>query len=437
MAFSKAETSFTVSELTRQIRDLLETRLGSVWVNGEISNFRQQSSGHCYFTLKDATAQLSAVLFKSAANSLTFQPKDGQQVVLLGEITVYEIQGKYQIIVRQMRPQGLGDLQQRFETLKKKLLAEGLFEPERKKPLPQYPSRLAIITSPTGAAIQDMLNIFQRRAPQLQIFLFPVRVQGINAAQEICHAIESLNRWHQQNKLQIDVLILARGGGSLEDLWPFNEENVARTLAACPIPTISGVGHEVDFTITDFVADLRAPTPSAAAELAIPDRQEILRNLYKCYQSLNRVVLNQIAQHRLHWKRLINSIVFRDPIRVVALFQQRLDDLIDFLSKAPQLSLHKKEQILSHLNFRLLPYSPKKVLPLYRTRLQSLTTKLELLNPLHILKRGFALIKTPEGALVRSVTQLPENSPFQVQFHDGNLEAVTKKNFFAIKNLSS
>lgn len=437
MTHSASTSPLTVSELTRQIRGLLETRLGSIWVKGEISNFRQQSSGHCYFTLKDASAQLSAVLFKSAANYLTFQPKDGQQVALFGEITVYELQGKYQIVVREMQPQGVGDLQQRFEALKKKLFTEGLFDSERKKPLPRYPSHLGIVTSPTGAAIQDMLNILKRRAPQIQIYLFPVRVQGINAAREICQAIEHLSRWQQKNKLPLDALILSRGGGSLEDLWPFNEESVARALAACPIPTISGVGHEVDFTIADFVADLRAPTPSAAAELAIPDRQDTLKSIHKCYNALYRATANQLSHYRLHFHRLIHSVAFRDPARVVALFQQRLDDLADYLLKGPQRAFQQKQQRFTHFNLRFSQFSPKKMFPFYHSQLKSLVTKLELLNPLHTLKRGFAFIKTSDGKIVRSATQLPEKTLFQVQLHDGNLEAIVKKNFLTHKNVSS
>lgn len=420
------KTCLTVSELTRQIRDLLEVQLGSVWVKGEISNFRQQSSGHCYFTLKDASAQLSAVLFKGTANTIPFKPRNGQQVALFGEITVYELQGKYQIIVRQMVPQGLGDLQQRFEALKKKLLAEGLFDTERKKSLPQYPTQVAIITSPTGAAIQDMLNVLKRRAPQLQLYLYPVRVQGNESAQEISQAIQKLSDWHTQGKLSLDAIILARGGGSLEDLWSFNEEIVARALATCPIPTICGVGHEVDFSIADFVADLRAPTPSAAAELLIQDRLEILKSITKHHFVLRRALQHQLVQLRLHLNRCAKSVVFRDPVRIVALFQQRLDDLIEQLSQAPRQALQQKRYQFQTLISSFEQSSPTRFIPLFFSQLKAFATKLELLNPIHTLERGFALVKTPEGKLVRSAHQLVPQDSFQVQMHDGTFYAKVK-----------
>ncbi|MBX7158472.1 MAG: exodeoxyribonuclease VII large subunit [Verrucomicrobiae bacterium] len=426
MAIQTSKTCLTVSELTRQIRDLLEDRLGSVWVKGEISNFRRQNSGHCYFTLKDVSAQLSAVLFKGIVSTIPFEPKDGQQVALFGEITVYELQGKYQIIVRQMMPQGLGDLQQRFEALKKKLLAEGLFSAERKKLLPRYPSRVAIITSPTGAAIQDMLNILKRRAPQLQLFLYPVRVQGNESAQEISQALQQLSRWHQKKTLSLDAIILARGGGSLEDLWSFNEEIVARAIAACPIPTISGVGHEVDFTIADLVADLRAPTPSAAAELLIQDRQEILKSITKHHFVLQRALQHQLTQLRLHLNRCAKSTVFRDPVRIIALFQQRIDDLAEKLSQAPRLAAQQKRYELQTQISVLEQYSPTRLIPIFFSQLKALAAKLELLNPLHTLERGFALIKTPEGKLVRSSRQLTPEDSFQVQMRDGTIDAKVK-----------
>ncbi|RMD96216.1 MAG: exodeoxyribonuclease VII large subunit, partial [Calditrichaeota bacterium] len=287
------EKYYTVSELTREIKILLETRIPEVWVEGEISNFTHHSSGHMYFLLKDEHAQISCVMWRSRNNTLFFTPQDGMKIIVRGRITVYEKRGNYQLEVLQLHPAGVGELQLAFEQLKNRLRKEGLFDPAHKKPIPPYPERIGIVTSPTGAAIRDMIHILQRRFPPVEIILNPVRVQGEGAAVEIAQAIDQFNRYGQ-----VDVLIVGRGGGSLEDLWAFNEEIVARAIFRSQIPVISAVGHEVDFSISDFVADLRAPTPSAAAELVVRNREEILAHLQKDLQKMTNGMLELIRTHR-------------------------------------------------------------------------------------------------------------------------------------------
>src|SRR3954469_7490686 len=276
--FQQASKVFTVAELTRQIRGALETRFGAVWVQGEISNFRLQPSGHRYFTLKDQRAAISCVVFRNTLSPTAPPIADGAQVQVYGNVTVFEARGQYQLNVQILQARGLGLLQAKFEALKRKLEAEGLFDSARKRPLPKFPKRIGIVTSSSGAAIRDILNVLQRRAPGLEILINPVRVQGSGAAAEIAVAIRELTRPNEQWKA-LDLVVLTRGGGSIEDLWEFNEEIVARAIFDSPLPVVSAVGHEIDFTIADFVADLRAPTPSAAAELIVPDASELLRRV--------------------------------------------------------------------------------------------------------------------------------------------------------------
>src|SRR5271156_6480530 len=352
-----AQNPISITDLTATIRELLETGIGEVWVAGEISNFRAPGSGHLYFTLKDATATLSAVMFMREARRIGFALADGQAILARGTITVYEARGQYQIQVAEIRPRGQGSLQQRFEELKLKLQAENLFALERKRPLQVFPEIIGIVTSLQGAVLQDMLQILQRRAPGISIRVRGVRVQGPEAAQEIAEAIAAFSA-----EKNVDLIVVARGGGSLEDLWAFNEEVVARALAASSIPTISAVGHETDFTIADFVADLRAPTPSAAAELLTRDWTEWRQTVAKLHVRLERTTRQVLGERRRHLKQLANSYVLREPRRVVRQWAQHLDDLQENLYAAAHNSIQARQQALRFLKARLLTHHPAREL---------------------------------------------------------------------------
>src|SRR6266403_5663016 len=302
--FQQTSKVLTVAELTRQIRGALETKFGAVWVHGEVSNYKLHPSGHKYFTLKDARAQIACVIFRNTMAPLRQPLADGAQIQIYGNVSVFEARGQYQLSVQIIQPIGLGVLQAKFEALKRKLDVEGLFDPARKRPLPKFPKRIGIVTSPSGAAIRDMLNVLRRRAPWLQILIDPVRVQGTGAAQEIAVAIRELGQ-STEAFAPLDLIVVTRGGGSIEDLWEFNEEIVARAIFNSTVPIISAVGHEIDFTIADFVADLRAPTPSAAAELIVPDIVDLRRHLDACVRGFSRELLNRVrdAQQRLDHAR--------------------------------------------------------------------------------------------------------------------------------------
>src|SRR6266704_1222231 len=302
--FPQTSKVFTVSELTRNIRGTLQSKFGAVWVQGEISNYKLHPSGHQYFTLKDQRAQIACVIWRDTMAPLRQPLADGAQVQIYGMVTVFEARGQYQLNVQILQPRGVGLLQAKFVALKRKLEAEGLFAPERKRPLPKFPRRIGIITSPTGAAIRDMLNVLRRRAPWLQILINPVRVQGTGAAQEIAVAIREF-AMSNEAFAPLDLIVVTRGGGSIEDLWEFNEEIVARAIFNSAVPIVSAVGHEIDFTICDFVADLRAPTPSAAAELIVPDIASLRRHMDNCARALGRELFNRVrdAQQRLDHAR--------------------------------------------------------------------------------------------------------------------------------------
>jgi exodeoxyribonuclease VII large subunit len=383
---------FTITEITRQIKLSLEAGFSHVTVMGEISNLNRHSSGHMYFTLKDEGAALSAVLWRSRVGSLGFSPEDGVKVVVRGDITVYPPRGNYQIDVQAMQPLGIGELQLEFERLKKQLLAEGLFDEERKKPIPQYPSRIGIITSPTGAALQDIITIISRRFPAVELLIAPVRVQGTGAAKEIAEAIAMMNE-----SRGADVLIVGRGGGSLEDLWPFNEEIVARAIDASQIPIISAVGHEVDFSISDFVADLRAPTPSAAAELVVPDRRTILETLRNYRYTINDTMGSIIDRLRERVAQIVGSYAFNRPVDVLRQYSQHHDELE-----------HRLHSSFLH-GYRLTQH-----------RAQALRQRVEALNPDLVLKRGYALVRK-EDMIVKSRSELRHDDMLTIQFHDGKI----------------
>lgn len=383
---------YTVSEVTKDLRGLLEDNFPSVWISGEISNFKIPSSGHFYFTLKDEKAQISAVMFRGSNLSLKFQPEDGMEMVAHGRLSVYEPRGHYQIIVDTLEPKGLGALQLAFEQLKKKLEAEGLFDARHKKPIPILPRKIGIITSPQGAVLHDMVNILSRRFPGIGILINPVRVQGNGAAEEIATAIAEMNQ-----RTDLDLLIVGRGGGALEDLWAFNEEVVVRTIFASDIPIISAVGHETDTTLSDWVADLRAPTPSAAAELAVPERKDLLATL-AAYRSRLKTPQKILEDHKL-----------------------RLDELNNLLDSAQKNLLR-----LKHHAFRELVLSlpdPRTKLREISIRLDGFSKNLNSVSPLNILKRGYSIVmKKGMAQAVRGAKEVNVGESLDIKLHEGLLQ---------------
>src|ERR1700686_4500810 len=368
-------TILTVSELTRAIRETLEGRIGEVWVEGELSNYRKQSSGHHYFTLKDDRAQVPCVMF---ARSYGAQGRvaifDGLQVQVYGLVSVYEARGQYQLIVQLIQPRGQGLLQAKFEALKRKLQAEGLFDTARKKPLPKFPRRVALVTSPTGAAVQDMLNILKRRSPWLSVLICPVRVQGEGAAREISEMIDFIS-WRAE-ELKVDLMIVGRGGGSLEDLWEFNEENVARSIYLSRIPVVSAVGHEIDFTIADFVADLRAPTPSAAGELIVSDILALQGGLVSRRSVLDRLIRQALEIRQMHVRRLSDAPYFREPRRLIVERQQRVDQLEMRLSEIWKSALKQHRSRIEKILVFLSAFRPERWLQAKRGELAGLERRL-------------------------------------------------------------
>ncbi len=408
----------SVTALTRMIKRTLETSLGSVWVEGEISNVRRPASGHYYFTIKDEGAQISAVLFRGNQRTLAFQLKDGLQVRAQGDISVYERSGSYQIIVRRLDESGVGALQARFEELKKRLNAEGLFAPERKRALPVLPQHVGVVTSPTGAAIRDILNVISRRFPNIHLVLAPAMVQGPGAAEQVAAGIELLN-----DRGGLDVLIVGRGGGSLEDLWCFNEEIVARAIAASRIPVISAVGHEIDFTISDFAADLRAPTPSAAAELVVGRKDEFRERLDVLHETLTVRLRESLmrARHRLTTAR--QSYVFREPRNVVRQHMQRLDSvemrmghaLSDRFSEARQ-RLQNAGTAMQHALGMRRERS--------RARLESLAAQLRALSPMAVLQRGYSVTTDADGRIIRDAKDVVKGARLTTQLGKGHVVSV-------------
>src|SRR6266700_3088290 len=356
--FQTSTKVFSVSELTRQIRGTLETKFGAVWVQGEISNYRLQPSGHQYFALKDQRAKIECVIWRDAMLRPRQPLVNGTQVQHYGTVTVFEARGQYQLTVQILQPRGLGMLQAKFEALKRKLQAEGLFAPERKRPLPKFPRRIGIVTSPSGAAIRDMLNVLRRRAPWLQILINPVRVQGTGAAQEIAVAIRELGL-PNANWQPLDLIVVTRGGGSIEDLWEFNEEIVARAIFHSAVPIVSAVGHEIDFTICDFVADLRAPTPSAAAELIVPDVIDLQRQIDRCARTLGRQLLNRVrdAQQRLDHTR---DTLQRCLAHKIEGYKRGLDHALRVLqARSPVRELTMRRNRFADLHRRLIACPPR------------------------------------------------------------------------------
>jgi exodeoxyribonuclease VII large subunit len=390
-----ADKIYTITQLTKELKDLLESSFSKVRVEGEISNYLKHSSGHRYFTLKDQGAQIKCVLWRWQGNSLLFEPQDGMKVKASGQVTIYEKSGQYQLVVSSLQPAGIGELELAFQQLKKKLAADGLFDPTHKAPIPQFPERIGVVTSPTGAAIKDILNITKRRAPHVEIILWPVAVQGEGAATQIAHAIRGFN----QTKL-VDVLIVGRGGGSLEDLWAFNEEVVARAIYESKLPVISAVGHEIDFSIADFVADLRAPTPSAAAEMAVPNAIELLERIDEIRQDLVYEMSDLFKRSNRRVKELGSRYGLKRPMEIITQRAQRRDELNRLISL--------------HFAHRMDSLSSKS---------HSIFEKLEMVSPQGILKRGYAYVRDEKGQSIRSFKQVAIDDKLEIIFYEGGAES--------------
>ncbi|MBP7055663.1 MAG: exodeoxyribonuclease VII large subunit [Candidatus Omnitrophica bacterium] len=383
---------YTVSEITRYMRAIIEDSFPAVWVEGEISNFVLHSSGHMYFSLRDSNAVLKSAMFSRANAKLKFRPKDGMKVICFGKMSLYEPRGDYQLIVEDIEPKGVGALQLQFQELKEKLMKEGLFDESHKIPVPHLPTRIGIVTSPTGAAIHDILNVVRRRFANIEIIINPVRVQGEGAKDEIAEAIRDFNRFGA-----IDVMIVARGGGSLEDLWAFNEEVVARAIYDSELPVISAVGHEVDYTISDFVADLRAPTPSAAAELVIPRKEDLSTAVESAVVRLKHALIAKIDILEERVKALSDSYILRQPLNVIEQHEQRIDDLRKDLADRMGHIVDMRGE-----NFRLL------------------AGKLGVLNPLAILNRGYSITTNlADGFIVKDASRLKEGDKVETKLATG------------------
>jgi len=430
----------TVTALTKYIKRKIDMdpHLRNVWLRGEISNFKHHSRGHMYLTIKDNQSRIQAVMFAGYNRFLKFRPENGMNVLIKGEISVYEVHGQYQLYIHQMEPDGIGALYLAFEQLKEKLHKQGFFDQTHKKAIPTYPKHIGVVTSPTGAAVRDIITTLKRRYPIVEITVLPVLVQGERAAISIKSAIEFAN------KVGIfDTLIVGRGGGSIEELWSFNEETVAQAIYNSEIPIISAVGHETDMTISDYVADLRAPTPTGAAELAVPHQEELKDRIMSLKRMLTRDLIQQLNHQKDKLNRISNSYAFRYPGQLIKQKEQELDQLVDRLQKILTHRLNEKESALTNQYKRLLARHPKTQMEQNQNKLSLLTKqqeqamwrivemksmqlsntidKLSLLNPLEIMKRGFALPYSSEGEIIKTANQVKEKDKITVNIHDGNL----------------
>jgi exodeoxyribonuclease VII large subunit len=442
--FQTTSKVLTVAELTRAIRGTLETKFGAVWVRGEISNYKLHPSGHRYFTLKDQRAAISCVIFRNTLPPDAPPIADGAQVQVYGNVSVFEARGQYQLSVQILQTRGAGLLQARFEALKRKLEAEGLFDPARKRPLPKFPKRIGIVTSPSGAAIRDMLNVLRRRAPNVQVLISPVRVQGIGAAAEIATAIKELaapnDAWEP-----IDLIVIARGGGSIEDLWEFNEEIVARAIFYSAVPVVSAVGHEIDFTIADFVADLRAPTPSAAAELIVADSAELMRRVSELENCLQKYLRNFLQQSLTRLRFLSERTLARELMQRMRDAQQQLDLTAESLRRRLKQFVVNAQAALSTHAQSLKSHDPKREVALCRNRIVELNRRLaaqppqlwqsaqqrfhrvegmlRVLGPEATLRRGYSITTDAAGNVIQTVSAVRPKSKILTRVADGEFES--------------
>lgn len=429
----------TISQLNRQAKSCLESQVGTVWLSGEISNLTKAASGHWYFSLKDDNAQIKAAMFRFKTHNLSFSPTEGDMVVVKGKVSLYEARGDYQLIADYMEPAGEGALQLKLRELQKKLNAEGLFSPELKKPLPLFSKSIGVITSPTGAAIHDVLSVLKRRCPMIPVIIYPTQVQGTQAAKEIIAALETAER-----RNECDVLLITRGGGSIEDLWSFNDEQLARRIAQSTLPIVAAIGHEVDVTITELVADLRAPTPSAAAELLVPEQQALKQQVDLLERSLTKSLLTQLEayQIRLNIARLKTA----DPSAAILTSNQRLEKLKQQLSGSLNEKLQQLEKQVSDIELRISKVNPKTILDAQSLRANKLENRLhnswkklfekrqnhflrlasslETLSPLKTMGRGYAINRDDESrSVINSVEQLNVGQCIEMLFTDGRAKA--------------
>ena len=435
---------YTITALNRAIKNMFDNKpeLNRVYIKGEISNFKHHTRGHLYFTLKDENSRIAAVMFASSANKLNFEPEDGMKVLVCGRVTVYEATGGYQIYVEQMDVDGIGNLYLEYEKLKKKLEEQGLFKLEHKRPIPKFPKKIGIITAPTGAAIRDILSTIKRRYPICETILFPALVQGVGAKESI------VNQLNRAQEFDLDVIICGRGGGSIEDLWAFNEEIVARAIYDSKIPVISAVGHEIDFTIADFVADLRAPTPTGAAEMAVPNLVDIKTLINQYTIRLNENIKSIINFNSKRIENIKNNYVLKNPMALYEVKEQKLDNYLDRLNKIILTKLNDYKNRIKNINNNYVLKNPlttyeikkekinnyKKILKKIilsnidenKHRYEIMINKLDLLNPLNILSKGYSLV-TIDGLTIKSVKELKQNDSINIKMHDGNIKAIVKE----------
>lgn len=408
----------SISAITKYLKYKFDTddNLKDVYLKGEISNFKSHTRGHFYFTLKDETSRISAIMFAGNASKLVYAPTDGMKVLVKGKISVYEATGNYQIYVDEMMEDGVGNLFIAFEQLKLKLEKEGLFDPKHKKALPKIPKKIGIITAPTGAAIKDILSTIKRRFPICETILFPSLVQG-----EIAH-LDIVKQIKKAQEFDIDLLIIGRGGGSIEDLWPFNEEDVAKAIYECTIPTISAVGHEIDYTIADFVADVRAVTPTAAAELAVPNIIDVLTTIENFKMRASKIITNKIESLKLVLKRLQSNYILNNPLSIYQIKEQQLDNMIDKANSIILNILLKKHDRLSNIEKNYILNNPSKLFIQKKNNLGKYIEKLEVLNPLNTLKRGYTIVKLNDKA-IDDIHKLKIGNKIDIIFKKGLVKA--------------
>lgn len=411
------ETKYiTVSQLTRYIKYKIDndTNLSEVFLKGEISNFKAHSRGHYYFTLKDESSRINAIMFSSQTKNIKFIPEDGMKVLVTGKISVYEANGGYQIYVSNMLEDGVGNLYIAYEQLKKKLESEGLFDQSKKKPIPKIPKRVGVITAPTGAAIRDILSTIKRRFPLTEVILFPALVQGAEAAPSIVKQIEKVDEYN------LDTLIIGRGGGSIEDMWCFNDENVAYAIYNCKIPVISAVGHEIDFTISDFVADLRAPTPTGAAELAVPNKLDVINYIEQLKIRNKKVMRNKLDFLNQKLLEITNKYILKNPISIYEVKEQQFDTILEKLKYNMKNLYNYKEKKYLNITSSFIFKEPKKLIDNKKNKYLQIISKLETLSPLLTIKRGYSIVKK-DNKVIKSVKDTKKSDKLTLDLSDGNI----------------